>query len=250
MTTYFGDLYLLKSGGYDLATYLLHLEKIVQREAVNYGWKNASIQESSIDLWLDGYVAGITDRKVNIYSHGALICLCLDVILLQEGSSLAEVMKGMWENFGLPFKGYEIQDFENEISLRVSHPEKISNFFDAYVRGKKDIFPVLKESLGALGIEVKKTYSENGLLHQAGIQVNGQQVVQLIHPESSAYHYLMCSDQVLSTNQNSETSNWEIEVLRKGRKIKLNFVLEEGSYYPLIQLEIGSHAPLLTSWMH
>jgi len=80
--------------------------------------------------------------------------------------------------------------------------------------------------------------------------VNGQQVVQLIHPESSAYHYLMCSDQVLSTNQNSETSNWEIEVLRKGRKIKLNFVLEEGSYYPLIQLEIGGHAPLLTSWMH
>uniref|UniRef100_UPI0040474349 M61 family metallopeptidase n=1 Tax=Algoriphagus sp. TaxID=1872435 RepID=UPI0040474349 len=250
VTTYFGDLYLLKSGVYDLPTYLRHLEKIVQREAVNYGWKNASIQESSIDLWLDGYVQGVPDRKVNIYSHGALICLCLDLILLQEGSSLAEVMKGMWENFGLPFKGYEIQDFENEISLRVSHPKKISNFFDAYVRGKKDIFPVLKESLGDLGIEVKKTYSENGLLHQAGIQVNGQQVVQLIHPESSAYHYLMCSDQVLSTNQNSETSNWEIEVLRKGRKIKLNFVLEEGSYYPLIQLEIGSHAPLLTSWMH
>jgi len=250
VTTYFGDLYLLKSGVYDLPTYLRHLEKIVQREATHYGWKNASIQESSIDLWLDGYVAGIPDRKVNIYSHGALLSLCLDVLLLQEGSSLAQVMKGMWENFGLPFKGYKLQDFEKEISLRVSHPEKINAFFDAYVRGKEDIFPVLIKSLGALGIEVKKTNSDKGLLHQAGIQVNAQQVIQLIHPESRAYHYLMCSDQLLSTHQNSETSNWEIEVLRKGRKIKLNFALEEGSYYPLIHLEIGVHSPLLTSWMN
>lgn len=250
VTTYFGDLYVLKSGVYDLPTYLRHLEKIVQREAAHHGWKNASIEESSIDLWLDGYVVGIPDRKVNIYSHGALICLCLDVLLLQEGSSLAEVMKGMWENFGLPFKGYEIQDFENEISLRVNHPEKISNFFDAYVRGKKDIFAVMGDSLGALGIEIKKTYSDDRLLHQAGIQVNAQQVVQKIHPESKAYHYLMCSDQLLSTRRNSDTSNWEIEVLRKGRKLKLNFALEEGSYYPLIQLEIGDHTALLNAWMH
>lgn len=250
VTTYFGDLYLLKSGVYDLPTYLRHLEKIVQREAVHYGWKNASIQESSIDLWLDGYVAGIPDRKVNIYSHGALICLCLDVLLLQEGRSLAYVMKDMWENFGLPFKGYGPQDFEKLVTSKVSDTEKITHFFNAYVRGKEDLFPTLEECLQALGITIKKIVSENTLLHQAGIQLNGQQVVQQIHPESSAYHYLMCSDQVLSTNQNSETSKWEIEVLRKGRKLKFNFVLEEGSYYPLIQLEIGGHAALLTSWMH
>jgi predicted metalloprotease with PDZ domain len=134
VTTYFGDLYLLKSGVYDLPTYLRHLEKIVQREADHFGWKNASIEESSIDLWLDGYGAGIPDRKVNIYSRGALLSLCLDVILLHEGSSLAEVMKGMWVNFGLPFKGYEVQDFESLVSSRVSNPEKITHFFDAFVR--------------------------------------------------------------------------------------------------------------------
>lgn len=248
VTTYFGDLYLLKSGVYDLPTYLLHLDKIIQREANQYGWKNASIEESSIDLWLDGYVAGIPDRKVNIYSRGALLSLCLDVILLQEGSSLAQVMKDMWKNFGLPFKGYEVQDFEKQIAARVSNPEKITHFFNSYVRGKADLFPVLEEYLQALGLEIKKSFSENVLLHQAGIQLNGQQVVQQIHPESKAYPFLMISDQMLQLN--STSSGWEVEVLRQGRKLKLGFEQETGNYYPNLRLEIKTGTDLQTTWMH
>ncbi len=248
VTTYFGDLYLLKSKVYDLPTYLRHLEKIVQREAAHYGWKNASIEESSIDLWLDGYVAGIPNRKVNIYSRGALLSLCLDVLLLQEGSSLAQVMNGMWENFGRPFKGYEVQDFEKQIAAGVRDPKKITRFFDSYVRGKEDLYPVLEDCFRALGIEIKKTLSENALLHRVGIQLNGQQVVQQIHPESKAYQHLMVHDQLL--NLNSETTLWEVEVLRQGRKLKLSFEQEAGNYFPLLNLEIGVVTELRTTWMH
>jgi predicted metalloprotease with PDZ domain len=248
VTTYFGDLYLLKSGVYDLPTYLRHLEKIVQREASHYGWKNASIEESSIDLWLDGYVTGIPDRKVNIYSRGALLSLCLDVILLQEGSSLAQVMKGMWESFGLPIKGYEVQDFEKQIAAKTRNPEKVTRFFDAYVRGKEDLYPVLEDCFSALGIEIQKTVSENTLLHQIGIQLNGQQVVQQIHPESKAYQHLMVHDQLL--NLNSENARWEVEVLRQGRNLKLSFDQELGNYYPLLNLQMGTVTDLRTTWMH
>jgi predicted metalloprotease with PDZ domain len=248
VTTYFGDLYLLKSGAYDLSTYLRHFEKILHRESNHFGWKNASIEESSIDLWLDGYVAGIPDRKVNIYSRGALLSLCLDVILLQEGNSLAQVMKGMWENFGLPFKGYEVKDFENLVSASVSSPKKITRFFDAFVRGKEDLFPVLEDCFNALGIKIQKTLSENTLLHQVGIQLNGKQVIQQIHPESKAYQHLMVHDQLL--NLNSENAMWEVEVLRQGRKLKLNFELESGNYYPLLNLEMGTMTALRTTWMH
>jgi predicted metalloprotease with PDZ domain len=248
VTTYFGDLYLLKSGVYDLPTYLRHFEKILHRESNHFGWKNASIEESSLDLWLDGYVAGIPDRKVNIYSRGALLSLCLDVILLQEGNSLAQAMKGMWENFGLPFKGYEVQDFEKLVTASVSKPEKITRFFDAFVRGKEDLFPVLEDCFNALGIEIQKTLSENTLLHQVGIQLNGDQVIQQIHPDSKAYQHLMVHDQLL--NLNSENAMWEIEVLRKGRKLKLHFELESGNYYPMLNLEMGNVTALRTTWMH
>lgn len=249
VTTYFGDLYLLKSGVYDLPTYLRHLEKIVQREAAHYGWKNASIEESSIDLWLDGYVAGVPDRKVNIYSHGALICLCLDVQLLQEGSSLAEGMKGMWENFGLPFKGYELQDFEKEIADRTAEPEKIRHFFDAFVRGREDLFPVLENCLQELGIFIRRDETENSVLHQIGIQVNAQQIIQKIHPESIAYKYLMVNDLLLSIDLHPDTLHWQLEVERQGRSLLLSFAKETQNFYPQLRLEAGPSSLLRNLWM-
>lgn len=250
VTTYFGDLYLLKSGVYDLPTYLRHLEKIVQREAAHYGWKNASIEESSIDLWLDGYVQGVPDRKVNIYSHGALICLCLDVQLLKEGSSLALVMREMWETFGIPFRGYQLADFEKRIADRFAQPKKITEFFDAFVRGRADLFPVLEDCLQELGILIGTNEMENRVFNVLGIQVNAQQVIQKIHPESKAYRYLMANDLLLTVDLNPDTLHWEVEVARQGRKINLSFSKEEEYYYPILVLEEVHGTSLRNNWMN
>jgi predicted metalloprotease with PDZ domain len=250
VTTYFGDLYLLKSGVYDLPTYLRHLEKIVQRESQHFGWKNASIEESSIDLWLDGYVQGVPDRKVNIYSHGALICLCLDVQLLKEGSSLAQVMNGMWENFGLPFKGYELHDFEKGIANRSAEPKKITQFFDAFVRGRADLFPVLEDCLQELGILIGTNETETTVLNTLGIQVNAQQVIQKIHPESTAHRHLMANDFLLRLDLNSASLQWEVEVERHERKLNLSFAKEEENFYPHLVLEEGSSTALRENWLH
>ena len=250
VTTYFGDLYLLKSGVYDLPTYLRHLEKIVQRESQHFGWKNASIEESSIDLWLDGYVQGVQDRKVNIYSHGALICLCLDVQLLKEGSSLVQVMNGMWENFGLPFKGYELHDFEKGIADRSAEPKKITQFFDVFVRGRADLFPVLEDCLEELGILVRRDETENTVFNTLGIQVNAQQAIQKIHPESITYMHLMANDRLLSLDLNASSQKWEVEVERQGRKLNLSFAKEEENFYPLLVLEEGSSTALRENWLH
>ena len=250
VTTYFGDLYLLKSGVYNLPTYLRHLEKIVQREAAHYGWKNASIEESSIDLWLDGYVQGVPDRKVNIYSHGALICLCLDVQLLKEGSSLASVMREMWETFGIPFRGYQLADFEKRIADRFEQPEKITEFFDAFVRGRADLFPVLEDCLQELGILIGTNETENTVFNALGIQVNAKQVIQKIHPESIAYMHLMANDLLLSLDLKADSLHWEVGVERQGRKLNISFAKEEEKFYPLLVLEEGSSTALRENWLH
>ncbi len=249
VTTYFGDLYLLKSGVFNLPTYLRHLEKIVQRESQHFGWKNASFEESSIDLWLDGYVQGVPDRKVNIYSHGALICLCLDVQLLKEGSSLAQVMNGMWENFGLPFKGYELHDFEKGIADRSAEPKKITQFFDVFVRGRADLFPVLEDCLEELGILIRRDETENTVFNVLGIQVNAQQVIQKIHPESIAHMDLMANDRLLSLDLKADSLHWEVGVERQGRKLNISFAKEEENFYPLLVLEEGSSTALRENWL-
>jgi predicted metalloprotease with PDZ domain len=226
------------------------LEKIVQREAAHFGWKNASIEESSIDLWLDGYVLGVPDRKVNIYSHGALICLCLDVLLLKEVSSLAQVMNGMWGNFGLPFKGYELQDFEKGIAERFAEPEKISQFFDAFVRGREDLFPVLENCLQELGIFIRLDDTENSVFNQIGIQVNAQQLIQKIHPESIAYRHVMANDLIISITDSPNATEWNLEVARQGRRVHLSVAKETQNFYPQLRLEAGPSTPHRNNWMH
>jgi hypothetical protein len=158
-------------------------------------------------------------------------------------------MKVMWENFGLPFKGYGPQDFEKLVTSQVSDPEKITRFFNAYVRGKEDLFPVVEECLQALGITIKKTLSKNTLLHQTGIQLNGQQLVQQIHPDSIAHRHLMAQDQLVAAAQPTDSSSWEITVLRKGRTLQLSFEKEAGNYYPVLLLEEGIPTPMRTRWM-
>src|SRR5690606_23960414 len=96
ITTYMGDIFLLRSGYFSLEEYLETFEKVLNRESLNFGWQNQSILESSFDLWIDGYEAGIPDKKVSIYTHGALIAFCLDAMLLDEKSSLNHVMKILW----------------------------------------------------------------------------------------------------------------------------------------------------------
>src|SRR5690606_6841481 len=157
VTTYMGDLFLFKSGYLSLDDYLLKLEKLINREFEQFGWKNMSIAESSFDLWLDGYKPGIPNRKVSIYNRGALISLCLDLMLLDAGSSLSEVMKMMWTSFGKKNTGYSLHGFQRFVGLALKDPIAAGQFFQEYIYGKKDLLPLLKAQFESLGI----TLSEN-----------------------------------------------------------------------------------------
>lgn len=250
VTTFMGDLYLLKSGVYDLPTYLKHLEKVLARESASFGWRNHTIAESSFDLWLDGYVAGIPDRKVNIYTHGALLALCIDVFLLKNGSSLSSVMKEMWKQFGRPFKGYRMEDFEQLIFDKFSDKTEVQALFCDFVNGKEDLFPILKSQLLAIGIEMTETQSKNWLLHEFGIRTNSEGSILQIHPDSKAYFSLMRNDQILNrTNEkSSDSAEVKIQINRNGRPLEIFLEEERRNFFLDLRLSINEISPLLEKW--
>jgi predicted metalloprotease with PDZ domain len=250
VTTYMGDLYLLKSGVYDLETYLRHFEKIILRESANFGWENYTILESSFDLWLDGYVPGIPDRKVNIYTRGALIAICLDILLLKNGSSLAAIMKKMWANFGKPLIGYDFKDFEGIIVNSFVDQKEIKSFFVTYVYGYEDIFPAFGALLSDLGITLVEEYTENWLLHQAGIRTNPEGVILQIHPYSQAYKRLMYNDRILAwpLEKDSEEGEIPLHIDRNGRRIVLTLPKQNDSFFPLRRLFLNKSNPLTEKW--
>jgi hypothetical protein len=159
-------------------------------------------------------------------------------------------MNGMWEDFGLPFKGYEVQDFEKGIADRFAEPKKITHFFDAFVRGREDLFPVLEDCLQELGILIRLVETEISVFNQIGIQVNAQQVIQKIHPESIAYKHLMANDLIISITDNPKATEWNLEVARQGRRVHLSVAKEAQNFYPQLHLESGPSTALRNNWMH
>lgn len=250
VTTYMGDLYLLKSGVYDLATYLRHLEKIVNREAAGFGWRNYTIQESSYDLWLDGYAPGITDRKVNIYTRGALLALCIDILLLKNGSSLARVMRKMWVDFGKPFIGYELADFENAVFSEFSETNEIRAFFTDFVSGYQDLFPTLRTLLTEIGISLEETYGEDWVLHELGIRTNPVGIISQLHPDSNAFFSLMKNDRIVNWPMEKaiESRPLQLQIERNGRMLEVSLPEESGSFFPLYQLSQKESNPVRENW--
>jgi predicted metalloprotease with PDZ domain len=248
ITTYMGDLYLLKSGVYSLATYLKHLEKIINREAQNFGWKNYTILESSMDLWLDGYQSGIPDRKVNIYSHGALICLCLDIMLMRRnGSSLASVMKAAWGKFGKRNKGYSQRTFWFLFLEKALDENELKLFYEKFIAGKEDLLAKVKNLIVLLGLELISDSKINPLASKAGILTSNGKITK-IHPESAAYKTLMIGDEIsFSLSEKSV----ELEAKRStGELIRTTFGFSDQEFFPSYTLKINEATDLRTQWMN
>ncbi|GMQ35270.1 M61 family metallopeptidase [Algoriphagus taiwanensis] len=247
VTTYMGDLYLLKSGVYSPETYLRHFGKVIQREADSFGWQNYSILESSFDLWLDGYQPGIPNRKVNIYTRGAILAFCLDVMLLESGSSLAEVMKSMWEAFGKPNQGYQLKDFKTRITQAMNSEKVIESFFSDFVEGYEDLFPVLEKKLSQLGIGLRPSFTDDMLLHQVGIRSTSTGKVQQIHLESQAYEKVMINDQIVEDHLISPEII-KLKINRNNRILEVELNMMSNRYFPINTLVLSRETELYQRW--
>lgn len=198
VTTYMGDFYLLKSGYYSTREYLDKMETLFARVFENQGWKNQSIIDSSFELWLDGYKAGVPDKKVSIYTHGALLTFAVDLILLKNGRRMHEVMKIMWNRFGKTGRGYTIEDFREAILSLSDNSGQMLSFFDRFVFGKDDLYPMLKSLLPDIGLEIQQEKKENSLESEFGIKTDNKGKIIRVHPQSAAYQQLMVQDQILT----------------------------------------------------
>jgi len=166
VTTYYGDLMLSRSKVFDETQYLKELEACFKRHFDHADKASQSLVESSWDLWLDGYNLGIPDRKVSVYHKGAIAAQILDLHIRKVSShtlSLDDVMKLMWEQFGKPFKGYTMEDYQL-VCEEVAN-EKMDWYFDVCMKGNESLFDLLNRYLQLLALEVIK--NEEGIISLA-----------------------------------------------------------------------------------
>jgi predicted metalloprotease with PDZ domain len=205
ITTYMGDLFLLKSGVFNLQQYLNELSAQFQKHFDNPGRFHYSVADSSFDTWLDGYVLGAPGRKVSIYTEGCLLAFVTDTMILKATSNkygLDEVMKRLYFNYALQGQGVAENDYKNELEAICGHP--FNDFFKDYINGTSSYEAILLEALDFLGLELHQTTASSYAAGRLGMKVvsSGNTVlVSAMYPGGPAQlGGLMLNDELIAVN--------------------------------------------------
>ncbi|MCS7005423.1 MAG: M61 family peptidase [Cytophagales bacterium] len=208
VTTYYGDLMLVRSGVFTWERYFKKLSKLIQRHTHHFGRLYSSLAEASFDLWVDGYhkQGAAPYRMVSVYTEGCLAAWLLDWhirLKTQSQHSLDDVMQILLTEYAQKNIGYTINDYINIISKITQ--EDASWYLEKYIFGRESLFEALKELMSSFGLILKE--SDNELYSQLyfGFKfegINHQYFVTEIHPFSPAYEVLALGDQILSINDN------------------------------------------------
>lgn len=203
-TTYYGDLTLARSGFFSISDYFHELNILLKRHYENFGRFTRSLTESSIDLWVDGYVAGIAHRKVSIYVKGAVMALFIDLWIRRHSQgehSLDTVLRVLWNNFGRKNHGYTSSDLFGIIAELTN--ETAWKVYEQYIAGTADEENELNDLLGDIGCEIRKDPSDNLMERELGLRVkisDHKIFTELIVPGSPADRALCPGDEIVRIN--------------------------------------------------
>lgn len=156
ITTYMGDQMLLRSLVFTRDIWKKTFDELLEKHFQNFGRFNYSVAESSFDTWLDGYQAGVPNRKVSIYTEGALCAFMIDILIRkhsQNQKSLDDVMQWLYIHIAKLGQGYTALDYQN--ALEIVSGVSFLDFFNHYYNGVQDYMPLLKECLHFIGYSIE-----------------------------------------------------------------------------------------------
>ena len=248
VTTYQGDLFLLKSGVFDWNHYKIEFNQQLQKHFDNPGRFNYSVTESSFDTWLDGYEAGVPGRKVSIYTEGCLLAFVTDVRIrraTKDKYGLDELMKRLYFDLALQGKGVSEADYKAEIENITG--EDWTELFTDYFHGTKAYEIILADALEYIGMELSHVPSPKYSEAKLGIKTmpEGQnfKVMSVFTGGTADMGGIMLEDDIIAVNGNAcqgELDQWlelcdnfekTLLVQRKGKIVELRLPELQRSFF-------------------
>lgn len=171
-TSYYDDLLLRRAGLVDDATYLKLLTKTCNQVLQTPGREVQSVAQASFDAWVKYYRQdeNTANATVSYYTKGALVALCFDLLLRQEGhATLDEVMRALW----LRCKGGPMAEADFAAVLKELGGRAFTRELGAWVHGTREL--PLKELLEHHGVQVMEEPAQ--LQQRLGVRVTESQGV-------------------------------------------------------------------------
>jgi predicted metalloprotease with PDZ domain len=173
-TSYYDDLLLRRAGLIDDATYLKLLTKTCNQVLQTPGREVQSVAQASFDAWVKYYRQdeNTANATVSYYTKGALVALCFDLTLRQEGhSNLDEVMRALW----LRCKAGPMAEADFAAVLKELGGRAYTRELAAWVHGTREL--PLRELLEQHGVQVMDEPAQ--LQQRLGVRVTENQAVVL-----------------------------------------------------------------------
>lgn len=212
VTTYYGDLFLLRSQVFDFDQYKAQFDKVALRHFHNYGRFYSSVAASSFDTWLDGYQNDVPDRKVSIYIKGMLVAFLLDVQILKDTGNqygLDEVMRQLYYHYAKNGTGYTEANLKSLIETLTG--QAYDSFFNRFIWGIEPLEEPVQESLNYLGLQLHFDNSEKAWEKQFGFKVkeenNTFKVAQIAPGSPAERSGLSVEDELVALNGVKLTKN-------------------------------------------
>ena len=161
-TTSFYDLVIpLRAGIYDAKCYLNKVSEAITQLQTIPGRKVQPVSESSFDAWIKLYRPDANSRnaQVSYYLKGELVSFLLDLLIRaqhQNRRSLDDVMRQLWQQFGVPEVGFT-RDQLKAIFESVAEID-LTPFWASYIDGTAEL--PFDEILAPFGLMLKAEVSK------------------------------------------------------------------------------------------
>jgi predicted metalloprotease with PDZ domain len=199
-TSYYDDLFLLRTGLIDEARYLRLLSKTLAGVQGMPGRQVQSVAQASFDAWVKYYRAdeNTPNATVSYYTKGSLVALALDLSLRTSarGASLDRVMQRLWQTSS----GGPITEADIRAALQAVAGRPFDTELQAWVHGTDEL--PLAPLLAAAGVTLQAEVS-SGLAAQLGLRLSesaltGVQVKGVLRGSAAERGGLSAGDELLA----------------------------------------------------
>jgi len=251
VTTYMGDLYLIRSKVFSERDFYKTQEENILKHFHNGGRHNMSVADSSFDTWLDGYVQGVPNRKVSIYTEGALCALMLDIHIMDYSNgnySLRDLMTKLYDKYAIKGKPVTEEDYIHEL-IQYGGRDTLE-IVESYIYGTKDFHNALDTSLSKVGLKIEESENTDFFASRLGLKgLLKDSVFHVKKVELNSVSDDMCiavGDEILAINSKPVSKELlkslmimkrlVLKVKRRFETIDLELVLTNRYHYPKFSL--------------
>ncbi|MBA2341139.1 MAG: M61 family metallopeptidase [Pyrinomonadaceae bacterium] len=226
MTSYYGDLHILRSGVWTPEKYYKQQASQIQTLQRLPGRRILSVEESSINTWYTP--DNSANNSFSYYTKGDILGMLLDLEIRQRtknSRSLDDVFLLLYEKYALPKPGFPPGGFEAAVEEVAG--SNFKEFFAKYVNGTEELPYERILAYAGLRLERKNdptkpdlgiTFPSEATANAIGINITG------VSSESPAYNVLAPNDVILAVGgerTNATLFPLQVARFREGERVPM-----------------------------